>query len=213
MKNKIDHFAIGADSLDQGIAALRSSLGIEVPRGGKHDVMGTHNCVVQAGSESFLEILAIDPEAGEPARPRWFTLDAPETRARLRERPRALCWVVGTDDLDAVIAASSVKLGEVVTFTRGDRSWRLTVPDDGSLPEAGLLPAFIEWSPGAHPSSAMQDLGIALDSIRLGHPDPSYLKDLLKTLGVDHLADVETADEPSLTFALSAPGGGTVLFD
>ena len=74
MKNKIDHFAIGAASLEQGVAALKSTLGVEVPRGGKHDAMSTHNCVAQAGNERFLEIIAVDPEAGDPGRPRWFTL-------------------------------------------------------------------------------------------------------------------------------------------
>ncbi len=211
--NKIDHFAIGADSLEQGVAALKEALGIEVPRGGKHEAMSTHNCVVQAGKESFLEIIAIDPDAGDPGRTRWFTLDDPMTQARLNERPRALCWVVGTDDLDAVIAASPVDLGEVVKFTRGDRSWRLTVPRDGSLPQAGLLPAFIEWSPGAHPSSGMQDLGIALKEIRLGHPEPSQLISLLTTLGVEHLARVEQANKPSLAFILSGSTGEAAILD
>lgn len=213
MTNKIDHFAIGADSLEQGVAALKELLGIAVPRGGKHDAMSTHNCVMQAGRESFLEIIAIDPEAGDPGRTRWFTLDDPSTRARLKEKPRALCWVVGTEDLDAITAASPVDLGEVITFTRGDRSWRLTVPKDGSLPEAGLLPAFIEWSPGAHPSTGMQDLGVTLDAIRLGHPEPASLTKTLTALGVDHLAQVEQADEPSLAFVLSKADGSALLVD
>ncbi len=124
MRNKIDHFAIGTASLDAGVAALLPTLGVEVPRGGKHAAMSTHNCVMQAGHESFFELLANDPEPY-----------------------RALCCAVGTDDLDAVIANSPVDLGEVVLFTRGDRSWRLTVPRDGRLPMRGFLPAFIEWPP------------------------------------------------------------------
>ena len=211
MTNKIDHFAIGADSLDQGVTALKDLLGVEVPRGGKHDAMSTHNCVMQAGKESFLEIIAIDPDAGDPGRTRWFTLDDPETRDRLRDKPRALCWVVGTEDLDGIIAASPVDLGEVVTFTRGERSWRLTVPKDGSLPEGGLLPAFIEWSPGAHPSTAMQDLGVTLSGICLCHPEPAKLTAVLKTLGVDHLAEVAESEEPFLAFALSKPDGSIVV--
>lgn len=211
MTNKVDHFAIGADSLEQGVASLRDLLGVEVPRGGKHDAMSTHNCVMQAGKESFLEIIAIDPDAGDPGRIRWFTLDDPATRLRLKERPRALCWVVGTEDLDAIIAASPVDLGEVVKFTRGERSWRLTVPQDGSLPEGGLLPAFIEWSPGAHPSTGMQDLGVTLTAIRLGHPEPDKLSAILSALGVDHLAQVERTDQPSLSFDLTKADGETVL--
>ncbi|WP_299916905.1 VOC family protein [uncultured Roseobacter sp.] len=211
MHNKIDHFAIGADTLDQGIIAMAQALGVEVTRGGKHEAMSTHNCVMQAGNESFFELIAIDPEApADPGRPRWFTLDEPATQARLAERPRALCWVVGTDDLDGVLAASPVDLGEVVLFTRGDRSWRLTVPRDGSLPMGGLLPAFIEWSPGPHPSTGQQDLGVTLEQIQLSHPDPDALTKVLEALNVDHLADVQEGPA-ALSFALNTQKGSVIL--
>ncbi|WP_420328918.1 VOC family protein [Mameliella sp.] len=211
MHNKIDHFAIGADTLDQGVAAMEAKLGVIVPRGGKHDAMSTHNCVMQSGNESFFELIAIDPDASaDPGRTRWFTLDEPATKARLAERPRALCWVVGTDDLDAVIAASPVDLGEVVLFTRGERSWRLTVPKDGSLPMGGLLPAFIEWSPGPHPSTGQQDLGVRLESVHLSHPDPDHLLGILKALQVDHLAEISAGD-PALSFAVTSPIGLVIL--
>ncbi len=211
MNNKIDHIAIGANTLDQGVAEMQTLLGVTVPRGGKHEAMSTHNCVMQLGNESFFELIAIDPEApSDPGRTRWFTLDDPATQMRLSARPRPLCWVVGTDDLDSVIAASPVDLGEVVLFTRGDRSWRLTVPNDGTLPMGGLLPAFIEWSPGPHPCTTQQDLGVQLDKVHLMHPDPVALSALLKTLQVDHLVDVN-AGEMSLSFVLSTPTGSTRL--
>ncbi|WP_052262040.1 VOC family protein [Leisingera sp. ANG-M1] len=206
MHNKIDHFAIGADTLEQGQQALAAILGVTVPRGGKHDAMSTHNCVMQSGNESFLEILSIDPEAPEPGRARWFSLDEDVTRSRIAERPRALCWVVGTDDLDTVIANSPVELGEVVLFTREERSWRLTVPLDGHLPEGGLLPAFIEWSPGPHPSTGQQDLGVSLTSVVLSHPEPERLTAMLKALQVDHLAQVEEGPA-ALAFELKGPNG------
>lgn len=205
MKNKIDHIAIGADSLEQGIKAMKEKLGVEVPRGGKHDAMSTHNCVMQAGNESFFELISIDPEASaDPGRVRWFSLDDPQTQARLKDYPRALCWVVNTDDLDAVIAASPIDLGEVVKFTRGDRSWRLTVPQDGHLPENGLLPAFIEWSPGPHPSTGQQNLGIELKHVKISHPKPEEMVSMLKALKVDHLA-VVSAGETGLSFELQTP--------
>lgn len=211
MHNKIDHFAIGADTLDQGVAAMETQLGVTVPRGGKHDAMSTHNCVMQSGNESFFELIAIDPEApADPGRVRWFSLDDPSTQTRLAERPRALCWVVGTDDLDGVIAASPVDLGEVVLFTRGDRSWRLTVPTDGHLPMGGLLPAFIEWSPGPHPSTGQQNLGVTLDKVQLAHPSPDEVSAVLKALQIDHLAEVSTGDA-ALSFALNTPNGAVVL--
>ncbi|KEJ89017.1 VOC family protein [Sulfitobacter donghicola] len=211
MHNKIDHFAIGADTLDQGVADMKTKLGVTVPRGGKHDAMSTHNCVMQSGNESFFELIAIDPDApADPGRTRWFTLDDPATQERLAARPRALCWVVGTDDLDGIIAASPVDLGEVVLFTRGERSWRLTVPKDGHLPMGGLLPAFIEWSPGPHPSTGQQDLGVTLDAVQLTHPNPDELTGILRALQVDHLAQVSKGDA-ALSFALNTPKGLVVV--
>ncbi|MDW3181150.1 VOC family protein [Roseobacter sp.] len=208
--NKIDHFAIGADTLEQGVAAMKDALGVEVSRGGKHDAMSTHNCVMQAGNESFFELIAIDPDAPAPGRIRWFTLDDPATQARLAKRPRALCWVVGTDDLDAVIAASPVDLGEVVDFARGDRTWRLTVPSDGSLPMGGLLPAFIEWSPGPHPSTGQHNLGVTLTQVHLRYPEPDSLSETLSKLGVDNLATVHEG-MAALSFELDTPKGSVIL--
>ncbi len=210
MNNKIDHFAVAAATLEQGINEMQAKLGVTLSPGSKHDLMSTHNCVMQAGNESFFELIAIDPDAPAPARTRWFTLDDSKTHQRINERARALCWVVNTDDLDSVVAASPVDLGEIVTFTRGDRSWRLTVPADGHLPGDALLPAFIEWSPGPHPSTAQADLGVKLSTIRLQHPDPQQLKVTLDALQVSHLVDVREG-EKALSFILETSGGSVVL--
>lgn len=190
MRNAIDHLSVGAETLEQGIAFLKTALGVEIPKGGKHPMMATHNCVMRADHECFLELISIDPEES-PTRPRWFSFDEPATRRRLAERPRPLCWVVRTDDLDAIVRTCPIDLGEIVKFQRGDRSWRLTVPADGHLPEQGLLPAFIEWSPGPHPSANQQDLGIRLRRIVLTTPEPARLLSTLQTLNIDGLADVK----------------------
>ena len=213
MRNVIDHVAIGAATLDQGVSALRDQLAVEVPRGGKHPAMSTHNCVTRTGDGNFLEVIAIDPEAPDPGRVRWFTLDDPATQSRLAVRPRALCWVVGTDDLDGIVANCPFDLGEILNLSRGDLTWRLTVPKDGSLLEGGLLPAFIEWSPGPHPSGGMQDVGLRLETVRLRHPDPADLKSKLEALHIDHLAEIALAEEPSLAFVVQTPDGRTVELD
>lgn len=211
MLNKIDHFAIGADTLQQGIDFVKEALGVDVPLGSKHDAMSTHNCVMQAGNESFFELLTIDPDAPDPGRARWFSLDDPATQKRLKQHPRALCWVVNTSDLDAVIASSPIDLGEVVNFQRGDRTWRLTVPQDGHLPEDGLLPAFIEWSPGPHPSTAQQNLGVKLSKVMVQTPDPQRMEELFELLTISHLAEISQGST-GLSFVLESPNG-TVRID
>ena len=210
MDNKIDHFTVGTHDLAAGQAALQQSLGLSIPNGSKHDAMSTHNCVCQAGNDSFFEMIAIDPDAADPGRVRWFTLDDDATQTHIAARPRALCWVVNTSDLDAVVAASPIDLGEVVHFQRGDRTWRLTVPKDGCLPMGGTVPAFIEWSPGPHPSSGQQDLGLRLNEVRLSHPDPEHLRTVLKALQVDHLATIQEGPL-GLSFDVTAPSGATLL--
>lgn len=209
--NRIDHFTVGAADLMDGQSALAEILSVTLPAGSKHDAMSTHNCVCQAGNESFFELIAIDPDASSPGRTCWFTLDDPLTQQRIRERPRALCWVVNTPDLDAIVAASPIDLGEIVHFRRGDRTWRLTVPRDGTLPEGGLVPAFIEWSPGPHPSTGQQNVGLRLKAIRLSHPNPTVLQNTLQTLGVDHLAEIEKG-ERALSFEVTTPAG-TITID
>ncbi len=210
MNNHIDHFTVATGSLASGAPALAEVLGALIPGGSKHDLMSTHNCVMRAGEGCFIELLAIDPDAADPGRARWFSMDDPATQARIAQRPRALCWVVRTDDLDTLVATSPVDLGEILPFKRGDRSWRITVPKDGHLPGNGLLPAFIEWSPGPHPSAAQQDLGVRLKAIRLTHPDPDALGTLLEGLGVRHLVTIDRGPA-ALAFELATPKGVVVL--
>ena len=88
---------------------MRATLGAAPAAGGKHVGMGTHNRLLAIGSPAFpkayLEIIAIDPDAPPPTRPRWFGLDDPRLLARLRERPRLLHVVARSARLDDTLAA------------------------------------------------------------------------------------------------------------
>lgn len=210
MSHQIDHIAIGASSLEAGTAYLHDRLGIEIPAGGKHDMMGTHNCLMSLGGACYFELISIDDAAPAPHRPRWFSLDERDTQNMLAERPRALCWIVATDDLDRLAAQSPVGLGEILELRRDNLRWRLTVPQQGNLLMDGLIPFFIEWPEDMHPSRNMADLGIRLEAVQLTHPDPELLMTYLRALEVDHLCTVSQA-EPSVSFALSTPGGIVIL--
>lgn len=210
MANRIDHFTIGAHDLPSGIAAMEQVMGVTMPAGGKHPAMSTHNCLTSTGTGQFMEMIAIDPDAPAPDRIRWFSLDEDRTKTRLAERPRALCWVVDTDDLDALVANSPIDLGEIISLSRGDRTWRLTVPRDGSLGEQGLIPAFIEWSPGPHPSTVQQDLGIRLEEITLTHPEADNLRATFKALAIDHLVTIKQGPI-ALSFDVTTPKGRVTL--
>ena len=206
--NALDHVTIAAASLESGTRYLQQVLGVGLPPGGKHPDMGTHNRVARVGSGHFLELIAIDPEAPGVPRKRWFGLDDPAVAKRLAERPRAVGWVVRTDNLEQVLASSPVDLGQVLGMSRNSRSWRLTVRSDGTTAFDGLVPAFIEWSPGPHPSEGMAMPGPQLTAIELRHPQAGRLREVLAALGVlDQVSVLEEAPSASMRLAFRMQDG------
>ncbi len=78
-------------------------------------------------------------------------------------------------------------------MTRGDLRWQITVPDDGSLPDGGMLPALIQWSDGPHPATRMTDFGCALERLEAVHPDPSGYHRALASIGADRHIEIRAA--------------------
>ena len=68
--NHLDHLVIAAETLDQGIDYIRATLGVEIPKGGLHKTMGTHNHLMQLGDNTYLEVIATNPEGITPDQPR-----------------------------------------------------------------------------------------------------------------------------------------------
>ena len=100
MSNRLDHLVVAAASLEQGVAWCEATLGVTPGPGGVHATMGTHNRLLRIATEAFpdayLEIIAIDPAAPPPGRPRWFGLDEPALRERVAQHPRLVTAVVRT---------------------------------------------------------------------------------------------------------------------
>jgi hypothetical protein len=143
-----------------------------------------------------------------------FALDDPAERTRLERSPRLLAWVAGTGDIAASLARArdaGAELGPAVELTRGDLVWRLSIPDDGGLPEGGTLPALIQWRAGPHPAGGMADLGLRLDALALGHPEPAKLEAVLGAIGADHLVQTVRADRPALHAVLRTADGARVV--
>lgn len=205
-----DHLAVGADTLAQGAAWARDALGVEVPVGGRHPLLSTHNLLARLPA-GYFEIIAADPDAPAPPRPRWYALDDPGMAAALRAAPRPVAWVVEVPDLDAALAQASWDPGEALTVTRGDLSWRLSVPADGSVPEA-VLPTLIEW-PDGPPRDRLAEIGLTLEGLTLRHPEPDRIADCLASVGASDLA-VSVSFEvgsPRLFATLAGPGGRVTL--
>jgi glyoxalase-like protein len=156
-----DHLVVAARSLEEGAAWVSSQLGAPMVEGGAHATMGTHNRLLALGPRSYLEVIAIDPAAEAPGRPRWFALDSPSMQKRLARGPALIHWAVPVDDLEAALAGYPQKV-DVLDFARGDYRWRLGVPPDGRLPCAGDCPTLIQWLGTRHPAPRLPEIGCRL---------------------------------------------------
>lgn len=207
----LDHLVVAADTLDQGEDYLASLLGVRPQRGGKHAAMGTHNSLLRLGERCYLELIAIDPEAAAPARPRWFDLDRPAMRALLAQQPRLIHWVARTDDIEAARRASPIDPGPVHAMARGSFRWRMTVPDDGGRPGAGVLPTLIQWDDARHPADDMPDAGVRVAALAAAHPEPGSVRAALAALGLSDTLKVTFDTAPRLATMLSTRRGMVTL--
>ena len=115
---KLDHICVIAPSLAEGVAHVRTCLDLDVPFGQRHAYMGTHNHLLQLGDTVYLEIVALDPEAPGPGRPRWFGLDDQKTVSSDWDEGRRLRgWVARTDAIDAIIAGRTAIFGAKVPLS------------------------------------------------------------------------------------------------
>jgi hypothetical protein len=176
--SRIDHLVVTAASLDAGAEYVRSALGVEMQAGGEHVRMGTHNRLLRLGETLFLEVIAANPAAPHPGRPRWFQLDEPESV----KAPRLATWVASCDYIHALAPES---LGKIETMTRGNFRWLITVPEDGKLPLQGIAPTLIEWRSDAHPAQGLKDLGCSLVGFEGSHPRPEEVTAMLRSIGFD----------------------------
>src|SRR6185437_13814430 len=62
---QIDHIMLGIDDLDRGVKQFEEATGVKPVYGGKHP-RGTHNALVSLGDGTYLEILALQPNAAPP---------------------------------------------------------------------------------------------------------------------------------------------------
>ncbi len=167
MNLRLDHFAIGASNLEEGSALVSEALGANPIGGGKHPLFGTHNSLwhLEAQFPLYLEVIAIDPDAPNPGRLRWFGLDDPLTQARLARGPKLLTFIASTKDIALAQKSMPVDPGAPVEVTRGALRWQFSLPPDGGLIAGGALPYLIEWPDGVSPVAKMPEQGIELVSV------------------------------------------------
>lgn len=169
MSMEVDHLVVAANTLEEGRAWCEQVLGVAPQPGGRHALMGTHNLLLNISAPNYprcyLEIIAIDPDAAPPGRPRWFDLDQPAVLERLKDGPALLHWVARVPNLDATLAywlGEGVDAGQAVEAARGDLSWRIALRDDGRRLRKEGFPVPIEWKGDAHPTDKLPESGVQL---------------------------------------------------
>lgn len=207
----LDHLVVTSPNLKSGVQWVRDVLGVTPELGGKHPRMGTHNCLLRLGEQTYLEVISPDPNAPDPGRPRWFGLDQLGANAS----PRLAAWVARTTNIGQAVAASSEYLGTIEPMTRGGLNWLITVTEDGSLPLDGIAPILIEWQTPSHPATGMRDAGCRLMRLNLVHPDQSRAAGMLDSIACDrNQLDLKPAGEPliaRIVAEIETPGGVQTL--
>ncbi|MGF6465912.1 hypothetical protein QFZ89_001070 [Paraburkholderia youngii] len=222
----LDHLVVSARTLDEGVQYVADTLGVAPAGGGAHPLMRTHNRLLGLWGGVYLEVIAIDPRAaadtpgGTAPRPRLFALDDPATQARLENGPYLSHWVARVERPKRLVtwqAQYPQRIAPVVPMTRGDFTWGLTVPDDGSFPAwqgagDGVLPSLIQWDSTRHPSQSLAPTNLALKALKAVHPRPELIGEQLRWLGAAHLLDVQPTDgAAALVAEFETPEGPRTL--
>ncbi len=217
---RFDHIVVGAKSLDSGNKWMKRRCGVEIPAGGRHLHMATHNLVTATGPDTYLEVIAPDPATTAPNRPRWFGLDDKSVVERLEVSPFPLAWVVSTHRLESACAKArsvGVDVGRPMSMSRGNLNWRIAVRDDGFPGIGGIAPVIMEWPKGMNAAGGMIDLGLRICGISITTPHADKLTELLDALGlaerptiISAFPDSETATS-RLAVELQRPGAGTCV--
>lgn len=204
---QLDHIAVIAPTLVEGVAHVRACLDIDVPFGRQHPDMATHNHLLRLGESVYLEIIAANADAPRPDRARWFGLDDQiAVRVDWDSGRRLRGWVARTDDLDAVLARHPL-LGRRMRFSSAKGDFLFAVPDDGSLPLDGAAPSVIDRL-GKPPSIAtMADAGARLQSLLLEHPEPARIAALYAELGIVNAPEVLAGERLRYRALIETPRG------
>jgi hypothetical protein len=205
----IDHITVSAPHLESGAEFVKKSLGVAPQKGGEHPRMGTHNLLLRLGKSVFLEVIACNPMAQKPTRPRWFALDKITKNAPAK----LISWVVRTDNICSSLDACPESLGKIEALSRDELNWLMTIPEDGSLPINEGGPALIEWKTDTHPATKLRDQGLSFIELQIYNPEADRIESLLDAIKLAGDVKVFKSKESKMVALINTPGGTRVLSD
>lgn len=196
---RLDHLAICAADLAEGVAWAEARFGVPMGAGGKHARYGTHNRLLGLANGLYLEVIAPDPDAPIDG-PRWFGLDT------FSGPPRLANWICRVPNLAAALQ-DFPECGPAEALERDGLRWDIGVPPGGSLPMGGALPTLIEWHVAHPPGESLPPSGVTFLSLDILHPQADALAARLSVPGVRFAVDSCF----SLSARFATPTGEIVL--
>ena len=197
---QIDHLVVRAESLEAGVAHVEAALGVAMGPGGVHRGYGTHNRLLSLGPDTYLEVIAPNPDEPAPQHPRMFDMD------RFSGPPALSAWVLRSVDARAAMAVAPDGMGELIALGRDGLNWLFSFPPRGRLPFGGAFPALIEWQ-SAHPAPALPDQGCRLLALEIAHPEADALSAALAPVLEDARATIGRGDAFAMRARIDTPAG------
>lgn len=197
---RLDHLLWAAPRRAAGIGELERLTGVRAAIGGQHPGEGTHNALAGLGADTYLEIIAPDPDLPEGGLARMI--------AHVRE-PSLELWAARTPSADATVRAAldAGLTAQPVPMSRttpeGDvLRWKLVWI--GGHDFGPLVPFFIDWLDTPHPAPRAPQ-GLALSSFVVQTPRADELAAVLEALGVEQA--VEGGPRARLVAEIASPQG------
>ncbi len=206
----LDHLVYGVPDLVEAMYEFNRRLGRAPQPGGRHEGLGTHNAILPLAGETYVELIASDPDAPAPRQARPFGLDS-------LDGPRLITWAVRSRSIESDIKRArehGFDPGAIIGMSRRSPAgelleWKLTIR---AKPFGdGLLPFVIDWGRTPHPAASEQGdrNDLLLTEFSAAHPDPRSIGDALAALAVD--LEVEVNPQPRLSALIAGPEGDFLL--
>jgi hypothetical protein len=197
--SSLDHLVVAGPDFDAAVRWVEARLGVTLLPGGQHPAWGTRNAILPIGPSCYLEVIgSLQPGT----RPELFGISALTS-------PMLVTWAAKSEDLALTLVqarALDIDLGARMPGRRVREdgtvlSWELT--DPMAQREGGLIPFFINWKNGIHPSGDGHR-EVELARLDAQHPDPEQLMERLEALGVPLV--IQEGPVPHLSASFSVKG-------